>query len=234
VTSVTGKVPAVIVTGTKVKGSVSVTVRNDTDADFSGPVTVSVLASTDAVADNEDASIATSSKTLKLKAGQTRVVKLKLSSLPTLADGTYTLLGTAAANNLTSSAAGPTTAVQAPFVRLATVSGAPVLPSKRVVLGRPATLTFRLANEGNVATTAAPATYTLIVSFDAVEPGNVYQTTATGRLNIRPGRDGLQKVRVTFPAGAFAAGNYTVQAKLQAELNQTNDTILTATNITAL
>jgi hypothetical protein len=217
-----------------VKGSVAVTVRNETDAGFDGPVTVSVLASTDAVADNEDASVATSSRTLKLRSGQTRVVKLKLSSLPTLADGTYTLLGAATANNLTSSAAGPTTAVQAPFVRLAAPTG--VTPThSRVILGRPAKLTFWLANEGNVATTSAPATYTLNVSFDPISGGgDVYQTTVTGSLKLKPGSQARQKLRVIFPAGAFPAGEYTVQAKLNAELNQTNDMILTACQITAV
>ena len=48
------------------------------------------------------------------------------------------------------------------------------------------------------------------------------QTTAVGKLSLKPGTSKPQKLSVTFPAGAFAPGSYTVIVKVNADLNQTN------------
>jgi hypothetical protein len=224
VTSVVGKVPAVVIHGDKkLKASLSVTVRNDGVA-FSSRLKVAVLASRDAIADVDDITIAQSSKPIKFKIGQTKAVKLKLP-LATVPVGAYQLLGIATAEDLTSSAAGPAVNVEAPVVHLVSSGSAP--PGKPIHAGKNAALSIPLRNDGNVKTTKAPATYTLILSTDGAETGSVYQTTATGRISLKPGQARSQKVNVALPAGT-ASGTYTVLVMLTTELNDTNGQVLAA------
>jgi hypothetical protein len=220
VATVAGKVPGAVIGGDKKgKGSLAVTVRNDSGADFNGPVTVAVLASTDAVADAGDTTLASSAKPLKLKAGQSKAVKLSVL-LMNLPQGQYTLLGSATAGGLTASAAGPAVSVAPPFVHL--VNGGPAAPPKPITPGKKASLSIPLRNDGNVATSKTPATYTLLLSPDGTESNVAFQTTATGKLALKPGTAKPQKLAVTFPAGAFASGTYTLIVKVNAELNDAN------------
>jgi hypothetical protein len=230
VASVVGKVPTVIITGNaKAKGAVAVTVRNDSGTDFNGPVSVSVLASQDAVADVADVSIAQSAKPLKLKAGKTKAVKFKLA-LATLPQGSYTLIGAATVDNLTSSANGPALSVQQAVVHLVNGGAAPAI--KPITGGKKAALAVPLRNDGNVSTTKSPATYTLIVSTDGTEAGAVFTTTAVGKLALKPASAKPQKLSVIFPAGSVAPGSYTLIVKVNAELNDTNDQIVTTLPVT--
>ena len=219
-----------ILTGdAKAKGAVAVTVRNDSGSDFNGPVTVSVLASQDAIADVADVAIATSAKPLKLKAGQTKAVKFKLA-LATLPQGSYTLIGAATVDNLTSSANGPSLSVQPAVVHLVNGGAAPA--AKPITGGKKAALAVPLRNDGNVATTTSLATYTLIVSTDGTEAGAVFTTTAIGKLALKAATAKPQKLSVTFPAGSVPPGSYTLIVKVSADLNDTNDQVVTTLPVT--
>ena len=111
--------------------------------------------------------------------------------------------------------------MRSPFVRL---TGLPAAApnEKPLTFGKRATFTVPLQNAGNVPTSRTPATYSVIVSRDATEAGQVFQTTAIGRINLKPGTNRPQKLVVTFPPGSFPAGSYTLIVRLSAELNQTN------------
>jgi hypothetical protein len=220
----------VVIEGAKrAKGSLSVVVRNDTAIPFSGPVNVAVLASTDAIADVDDPTLAMSSKPLKLKVGQSKPVKLKLqlASIPT---GSYQLLGvaTAAASQLTSSAVGPALSVQTPVVHLVS-GGAPPPLKKPISAGKKVALSVPLRNDGNVATAKSPTTYTLVFSTTAAESGAVFQTTTTAKISLKSHQSKPQKVNFTLPAGALSAGAYTLLLKLSADLNDTNGQVLSTT-----
>jgi hypothetical protein len=230
VASVVGKVPTVVITGNaKAKGALAVTVRNDSGSDFNGPVNVSVLASQDGIADVADVAVAQSAKTLKLKAGQSKAVKFKLA-LATLPQGAYTLIGAATVDNLTSTANGPAMAVQQAVVHLVNGGAAPAL--KPITGGRRAALAVPLRNDGNVPTAKSPATYTLIVSTDGTEAGKVFETTAVGKLALKPAAAKPQKLSATFPAGSVAPGSYVLIVKVNAELNDTNGQIVTTLPVT--
>lgn len=230
VASVTGTVPAHVVSGdAKAIGRVVVTLRNDASTAFDGRVAVTLLASDNAVAHV----VARSNKPLELRLepGQAKRVKFNVP-LASLRPGSYTLLGAATANGLTSSANGPSLAVAAPAVRLVG-AGAPATPAKPLAAGRTASLAVLLRNEGNVATTRAPATYTILFSTDGAATSPVYQTTATAKLNLKPGASRPQNVRFAVPAGsALPAGAYTVTVKVSAELNDTNGTVLVSIPVT--
>ena len=143
------------------------------------------------------------------------------------------MLGTATVDNLTSAVGGPLLEVQAPRVHLVN-SGTAAPPKKPIVAGKKATLTVPLRNEGNVATTKTPATYTLIFSGDGAGAGAVYETTASGKLSLQPGAAKSQKVNVVVPAGSLAAGTYTIILRISAELNDTNGQVLTLIPATAV
>jgi hypothetical protein len=225
-----GKVPTVVITGNaRAKGALAVTVRNDSGSDFNGPVNVSVLASQDGIADVADVAVVQSAKPLKLKAGQSKAVKFKLS-LATLPQGAYTLIGAATVDNLTSTANGPAMAVQQAVVHLVNGGAAPAV--KPITGGKRAALAVPLRNDGNVPTTKAPATYTLIVSTDGTEASAIFQTTAVGKLALKPATAKPQKLSVTFPAGSVAPGTYTLIVKVNAELNDTNDQIVSTLPVT--
>jgi hypothetical protein len=227
VTSVTGKAPAVAIAGDKkAKGALTMTVRNDSGVAFNGPVTVAALASTDGVADTADVAVAQSTKGLKLKVGQSKAVKLKLA-LSSLPPGSYQLIGVATAGDLSSSVAGPSLSVQAPFVHLVG-TGAPAAPGKPITPGKKAVLSIPLRNDGNVPTTRTPATYTILLSADGTEATAVYQATVTGKINLKPGAARPQKVGLTFPVGAFPNGTYAMLVKVNAELNDTNGQVIAA------
>jgi hypothetical protein len=209
----------------------SVTVRNDTNAAFNGPVTVAILASTDATADAGDVALAQSDKRLKLKPGQTKVLKFK-PSMASLPQGTYTLLGAATVDNLTSAATGPALNVQAAFVHL--VSGGTATPPKKpITAGKKTTIAVPLRNDGNVATTKTPATYTLAFTTDgAGGTATLFQMTVTGKVSLKAGQTKPQKVSFAVPAGSLAAGTYGLAIKLSAELNDTNGQPLVAVPVT--
>jgi hypothetical protein len=220
---VSGNFAPVIVTGDKkARGTMQLIVRNDGNAAFNGHVVVSVLASPDARADAGDVAVVQSDKRLKLKPGQGKSVKLK-ASMAAVPAGSYTLLGAATVDNLTSFAVGQSMDVQAPFVHLAS-GGTATPPGKPVTAGRKVMLSAPLRNAGNVATTRTPATYTLVFSTDGTD--TVYQATATGRISLKPGQSKPQKVRFVLPGDAVAAGVYTLVLKVAAELNDANGEVV--------
>ena len=226
VSDVTGKVPAVVIAGDRrARGSVAFRVTNTTGAPFAGPVTFTALASSDAAPGASDVQLVSVTRNVKLKAGASRAMRLKFAFPPTVPQGDRNVLVTAAADRTSDTAAGPRVSVQAPFVRLTGLpAGAPA--ARPLAFGRRAAFAVPLQNVGNVPTSRTPATYTLAVSRDGTDAGQVYQTTATGRLNLRPGASRPQRVSVTFPPGSFPAGTYTLIVRLNAELNQTNgDTV---------
>jgi hypothetical protein len=224
ISSVTGKFPPIIIAGTKkARGTVTVRLTNVSNASaFAGPVTIIAFASGDAVADGGDTTIGTITRNVKLKAAGSKTLKVKALFPANAATGTRTIVATAAfAGQQSDQAAGPQVNVQAPFVHL-TGSTTPVPLAKPLVFGVPARLSIPLTNGGNVPTTKTPATYTLIVSTSADPVGQVFSTTALGKISLKPGATRPQKLSATFPAGSFPAGSYTLIVRLTAELNDAN------------
>lgn len=223
IAAVTAKVPGTVIAGTrKARAAVAVTLSNTSPtARFAGPVTVSILSSADALPDGADDMLTSVTRNVKLKAGRTRTIKLKVLFPAVAATGTRTLLATALAGGVTEQGVGPAVNVQAPFVHL-TGSITPAPAARPLTFDRRARLSVPLTNAGNVPTTRTPATYSLIVSNDGTESGQVFSTTALGRIRLRPGQTRPQRLTVTFPAGSFAAGTYTLIVRLSAELNDAN------------
>jgi hypothetical protein len=223
VRGVAAKVPDIVVAGTrKAKGAVSFQVFNEsTTQPLVAPVTFSVLASSDEFAGSADRSLANVTRTLKLKAGRAKTVKLKIAFPADLEPGPKNLLVSATGNGIAAQGVGPTVTVQAPFVHLTGPGAVPAL-ARPLAFGRPARLSVQLQNTGNVPTGRSPATYSVIVTTDGTPATSVFNTAALARIALKPGQSKPQKFSVTFPAGSFAAGSYTLMVRVTAELNDAN------------
>ncbi len=148
---------------------------------------------------------------LKLKPGAHAVVKLKLSSFPSLPMGTYSLIATVTGpDGTTTGAAGPSLAIAPPFVSIAT-SG--VRPSPlSVTPGERASLTLSLQNEGNVpASDRAPLTIT--ASADPSGAGGTTLVSVPLRVKLKPGKSKTFKVKLAVPP-ALPAGRYYLAVSL--------------------
>jgi hypothetical protein len=201
----------------KARGMLNVTVRNDTAADFRGPVVVTVHASSDATLDSSDTSLASLTKTLRLKPGQARPVAMKvpLAAAPT---GDMTLLTAATANGVSATASGPAVEVREPFVRLVGAGAAP--PPKPLSFDRPARFSLNLRNDGNVAVPGSPpATYSLAVT--TMGGATAFSTSVQGTVRLNAGQSRRQAFTVTFPR-QFDPGSYSLVVNLDAPLNETN------------
>jgi hypothetical protein len=109
--------------------------------------------------------------------------------------------------------------------------------SEPVTRGKPARLMVPLRNDGNIPATRTPATYTLTLTpqFDTTAGTQVFSTTVTGRINLKPGAAKPQRLRLTLPAGStVVAGPYTLTVQLSAELNQTNGTAVASIPVTVV
>lgn len=229
VTSVTASKlsPSIVAGDPKAAASLSVTIQNNGDADFSGPVAFAIHASLDDALDAGDGkALLAITKTMHLKAGATGGIKLNvpLTEIPL---GTQKLLVTATADNADSTKVGPSVTVAQPFVSLTAPPISPG-PKKPLKFGKKGLFTLALQNLGNIPTTPGVVNYTLIISPDTTEAAGVFTTTTTGKVKLKAGTIKPQKLKVLFPAGSFAAGNYYALVKLNAEMNQTNDQVITA------
>jgi hypothetical protein len=222
---VSAKVPPVVIAGTKkAKAVASFKIINvSSTVPFSGPVTFILLASDDTTPDPGDSTLGAATRTVKLKGGKSKTIKVKGVFDATGPAGTKTLLVTATTTGSQADGVGPQVIVQAPFVHL-TGSLAPQPPLARpLTFGRPAKLSIPLTNGGNVPTSKTPATYTLLVTTAGTPETSVFSTAALGKISLKPGQTKAQKLSVTFPAGSFAPGSYTLLVRITAaDLNDTN------------
>jgi hypothetical protein len=215
--TVRATLPPAVVAGAKVKGAkVSVLVTNNGTAALNGPVTVSLFASADDALDGADAAVAAPvTKRLKIAPGASKTVKLKVTTLPTVADGAYRLVAQTTADagvTVGADASDTTVNIAAPFVDL---SGSfPTSPPSRPVrAGRTASIPLTISNAGNI-----PVTGTIGVVFSAgldQDPGDgdVVLPAGTLRLKLKAASAKVFRVKVTVP-DTLAAGPYFLSAAI--------------------
>ena len=216
VPTITAALPAAVVAGQKAKAAVSVLVTNAGTGLLNGPVTVRLLASQDATAAAGDAEIATVTKKLKLRPGQSKAIKVKVGSFPTVADGDYFVVadvagGAGVTEGNTSNNQAATTSkvtIAAPFVDL---TGATNTPLKAARAGRKSTLVLDVTNAGNTPATGA-ATVRLTLAPQA-GGGSPVTVDVPAKLKIKPGATAKLKLKFVVPAD-LAAGTYNVSADI--------------------
>ncbi len=206
--ALSAKLPPAVIGGAKARSTAVVVIRNGTSELISGRVAISLYVSE--VSSLSGATpLTTVMLTLKLKAGQSKAVKIKLSKFPAVPDGSYILLaGVTAPDTSITGAVGPMLQIAAPFVtihetdpRLLTLSAAP---------GKTVELELSLQNGGNIAATGT-ATMTIVGS---VAPSGG-QTLAAVPLHVKlnPGASKSYRVKFRLPAG-LSANAYDLTASL--------------------
>jgi hypothetical protein len=242
VAAVEAAVPAVVVGGEKrAKGRVTVRLSNTGPDLLSGPVTVKVFASTDAVVSPaQDLDVGTFQKTLKIKPGSEKAVKVKLPRIPAPpADGDYLLLAQVSGpGGSVATGQGPAVRIEKPFVDLIGQAAAPAALS----FGRNATVSLPVLNGGNVLAKGL-ANVQLFVSLDGTleaERSFALGALSAVKVSVKPGAVKPLKLKLTLPQAfppPFGAGSYFLVAELSAldalgALNVTNGDVLGAVPFT--
>jgi uncharacterized repeat protein (TIGR03803 family) len=199
-------VPTALVAGTKVKGTVTVTIANSSGIAMAKatPEVVSLYATTTGVIDGSSTLLGSARRSLKLAAGKSATlgVAVKPSALPA---GTYTIL----AQMTDATGAVQATAASGASLQVATafISLSATLPSATplaVTAGKTAlSLTLALTNAGNV-NSSGMATLAVYLSADGTTP-TFHVTTVRASFTVKPGGKPTPiKLKVKVPASATA------------------------------
>lgn len=216
--SLSGPLPAApLVAGGKIK-PISQTVTLTTSAAFKGSVTVDVQFSSTGTFDSNNATVATLTRNLNLKAGRSQKFVVTIKSLPSGLVGAYHLVAQLTdPSGATSTAASATTvSIVAPTIDL---SGSIAATPASAKAGRKTTITFSVANGGTIAVNAP-----LPVDVMASTTGNIDSTAVTidefsRHVLIQPGKTIRLQAVVTMPT---TAGSYYLIIELDPQ-NTLND-----------
>ena len=238
VPDVSASLPEAVVAGGRVRPiAVAVTVTNAAAEAFAGPVTVTLFATANETFEADaDPQLAVTTKRLKLESGQSRAVKLKVTSLPALPDGDYRVLArvTAPGVDPAGNASFNTVNVAAPFVDLAGTFAAPTPAT--LARGKRARLALTLTNASN-----SPIKATVPVSVSLAPPPDTAGApaalgTVNARVSLKAGQTRTVRLSVPVPAD-LPAGTYFLDAVLDpanvlAEGNETNNAVTGTTPVT--
>ncbi|HZK79684.1 MAG TPA: hypothetical protein VFC46_01425 [Humisphaera sp.] len=198
--------PAAVVMGSPVHGSVAIVIGNETQLPMHGPITVNLFASTDGAIDGAAVLLATAVRQINLKPGKTAVLRLRVnSSSAALGDGAYALLAQSIDTSGSASNApfGPWLRIEAPAVQLQDAVGS--LPFAKIRPGGGAAVPVIVTNEGNAAFNGV-ATFDVGLSTDGLTE-SASLDTAQRHLRLQPGRSVILFLRLnTTPA--LAPGAY--------------------------
>lgn len=211
--SVTGNVPANAVAGGAMRLPVKVNIRNDSDQAMSKtPATVRLLLSADGqVAGATE--IASTTKKLSIKPDQSKAVALRVTSIPSLAQGSYQVIAQVVdptnANNA-ATGSGPSIAIAPPFVSAAISSFNPT--KSTATIGKKAAFSLILTNNGNVSATGT-ANVTASIATDPTGAGGTPVTVKPLKVKLKPASQRTFKLSVALPAD-LAPGAYFVSLNL--------------------
>jgi len=217
--TVTASLPASIVAGLKANASAVVTVSAPAAAPISGPATVTLYASSAATLSNAIQVLAVKEK-LKLKAGGSKALRIKLSSFPSKLQGTYDLIAAVEARDgTTTAAAGPSLTISPPFVSDLT-SDLTATPAT-IARGQKLSVSLTLQNEGNVLSSGRSV---LTILLSSGISGASAQTIATPSLavKLKVGQLKVYRLKIVVPKST-TAGSYLLSSSLA--VSSVGDTI---------
>jgi hypothetical protein len=197
-----------VVAGAKVKATASVTVSVPKSQTVAGPDTVTLyVAPAQSFTGAMQVGLPVN---LKLKAGHSKTLRIRLNAFPSVPDGTYYLLAAVKdPDGSVTGVAGSSLKIAAPFVTTAVTAVQP-LPATAAP-GKRAGLALTLTDTGNVPASGTP-TLTILGNL----PGGAAQTLAALPLRgvkLKPGVPHSYRVKFTLPVG-LPAGTYTLTASL--------------------
>jgi hypothetical protein len=201
---------AALVAGTHVRIKVPVLVTNNSTATVSGKTTVTLLASSDDALDGTDVVVTSTFRQLRLRAGKSRKLSLRLSTIPDMVAGLYKVLGIVRAQDgggSVSVAPSPVSIV-APVIDLSAILILP--PTGPLPAGHNTHALIQIGNEGNtvadgfitVSLVAVPTTIAAPVPIGAVP------------LHIKLNPQMAKQYELKFNIGMLAAGTYSLKATI--------------------
>ncbi|MDB5356975.1 MAG: peptidase and in kexin sedolisin [Phycisphaerales bacterium] len=218
-------------------GYLKIRLTNTAATKFTGPLTITLYASTDNAVSSDDTAVTslTLSK-VTLKAGGSKTVKLKFNYPTTVADGSYFFVASvdATTTNTTpaTAATAATVAIAAPNVDLsATFAGG---QGVKVTPGKGGSATITIQNLGNV-TASGTLGLSLYASSGTIldSSAQLLASLATRTIHLRAGRSMTLHVHFVAPADQ-AAGTYNLLGAISsstqpADGNSSNDVAVTGT-----
>ncbi len=228
----TGKIPVSVVTGSKQKSPITVTVTNGTAGPLTGPVTVTLYISSTTIHDGTAVQVAQMThKVKKLKSGKGfKVTFGKRFIYPTA--GTVFLVADAAFGGKLDSTDGASSAITVAqaFVDAKAISAIPA--KSTLVANKKVTVNFTIQNIGNVPY-AGPATVDVVAVPTAGGTSTTLATAVPIHLNIK--NNGTKKIPVKFlPLTLPATGSYNLMLTihLPGDTSSANDVVTTAVAVT--
>lgn len=214
-------------------GSVQILLFNSVVDHFTGPINITVYASTDNSAAGEDATLGTLAiRKLSLPGGATKMVKVKLSYSSSLS-GNYFLVSSIAASNTDTT---PTQVVSAAPVSVlpANVDLKTIFKngdSVAVTAGKKESVFITVENIGNV-TASGSITLSLYSSSDPTVDSTATLLTGgiTKKINLKSGQSITVPVKFVAPAG-LTPGNYFLVASIASTTSTPDST--TTNEVTA-
>ena len=209
--AVIAKLPAMAVEGAK--GSLGVKVTDSGGSAASGAVTLQLYASSDGQLDAGLAPFASTPEKLNLRTSQSKTFPLHYT-LPN-ATGAYFILATINPGHVHSlnpnsvpAISSSAVAVAPPFVDLA---GANIPSSLAIFAGKPATMSFAVANNGNIEPHSVPVE--VLASPDGTAGNGTEIAEPTLLLNLAVGATRTYKLTIVIPT-TLAANTYVLVAVL--------------------
>ncbi len=210
--------PTSVISSTKIKGTVTVSVTNSAAVSDTGVNTFAVYASGDNILDAGDLMLGSVSKKLNLAAGKSITVTIPVKSQPAPAAATYDILtaATNASGTVSTTQATNGLMVAAPFVNLSAAVGVP--SPTALTAGKTITVKVTLTNEGNINSTGALTTTIGLSSDGATLTNSLTQQTKNVTVKANTKAVALTfKIKIPagttpgtyFPAFTFSQGSDT-------------------------
>jgi subtilase family serine protease len=219
-------------------GYLKLRLTNTAGTRFTGPITITLYASSDSALSSNDASVvALTLPKVTLRAGASKVVKLKFSYPSGVADGSYYFVASVDATGTNTApataATAATTSIAAPTVDLSTTFGGG--QSVRVTPGKGGTATVTIQNQGNVMASGT-INLDLYASTGSTldSSAQILTSIANRTIHLRAGRSMTFHVHFVAPQGQ-AGGTYNLIASVTSSTqpsdgNASNDVAVTGTS----
>lgn len=219
-------------------GWVKVRITNTGAGVYQGPTTIDLYASSDNTYSADDTYITTQDQAkLTLRAGASKVIRIKFDYPTGLSNGDYYLI--ASVNAVGTDTAAAQVATNVPVaLSPATVDLATSFPESSVAVtpGSNSTATVTISNVGNVAAIGTVSLSLYASNDQTLDSSDELLTTLPSvKIRLRPGKSITLHVRFAAPSDR-PAGNYDLIASISsatqiADTNSSNDTAVVATSI---
>jgi len=210
-TIVKSMLPDVVVAGTGLKGSITLSIANQSGAEIKGKSTIEIFASTNGVIDGSSVLLGQISKTLNVSTSKPAKasVNIKSAALPV---GNFALFARVIDPSASANDSAAQTAIFStpPFVALSETVTKNSLPTTANGGAKArGSVTLTITNGGNIATPGTTSVTLFATSNGTVDGSSVQLASLSKTLHTRPGKSSRASLKLK-QLPALAPGNYTL------------------------